>query len=732
MLRAGGSVALSEGLQREPLLGRRAALRGDDHDRDPRHGHVHARPAASKPDDADNPLRTVYMGPLSRHKEFARALRRAHLHGVRDDRGAGADHVSRSTPTTSGAAACNAAPGHYELRLVDENDVPVPPNTPGELDRAARAPVDDQLGLQEHAGGDRRTPGATAGSTPATSSRRTRTGNFFFLDRIKDVIRRRGENISSFEVETEVMTPSARQGRRRGRGQEPRRGGVGRRRGGQGRRRARGRAPTLDPAELVEYLAARMPRVLGAALHRVPPGAAAHGVAQGARRPTCARRAITAGTWDREKAGVKLKREVADLSAGRARSTATARLVAGAVPRRARALALPAARPLPGLRRRRRARCCCRARGTLWTWTTQGFEPKPPYVADGRVRAVRRRLRRVPGLPPRRGAADRERSGAAADRHADAGRRGRARRRRRRTRSRRRTRRDRDRDRRRRHPPVRPARGRQRRSRWACTRCAPRSPTPGSRGATSQFAYGGSEDGGNADTMVSDLGPTGLPFINVKNGCATGGSSLVSAVRALAVGRVRRRARRRLRQASARRVPERSRRLVAARRGTARIGLMVTTQFFGAKLQRYMHDHGDPGRDARAGRGEGVRERLAHAARVAAHAAVGRRDPRLADARPPADAVHAVLAGRGGGRARRLPARVPRRGCRTRGRCGCGRSSFRTRRPGSFEVFSPSLAARDRAVADGRRGARGVRGGRRRARATSTSCRCRTPSRARS
>src|SRR5438034_8992522 len=23
------------------------------------------------------------------------------------------------------------------------------------------------------------------------------------------------------------------------------------------------------------------------------------------------------------------------------------------------------------------------ARGTLWTWTTQGFEPKAPYVADG-------------------------------------------------------------------------------------------------------------------------------------------------------------------------------------------------------------------------------------------------------------------------------------------------------------------------------------------------------------
>ena len=35
---------------------------------------------------------------------------------------------------------------------------------------------------------------------------RDEDGNFFFLDRIKDVIRRRGENISSFEVETEVMS----------------------------------------------------------------------------------------------------------------------------------------------------------------------------------------------------------------------------------------------------------------------------------------------------------------------------------------------------------------------------------------------------------------------------------------------------------------------------------------------------------------------------------------------
>jgi crotonobetaine/carnitine-CoA ligase len=37
-------------------------------------------------------------------------------------------------------------------------------------------------------------------------------GNYFFVDRIKDAIRRRGENISSFEVENEVCAhPSVRE-----------------------------------------------------------------------------------------------------------------------------------------------------------------------------------------------------------------------------------------------------------------------------------------------------------------------------------------------------------------------------------------------------------------------------------------------------------------------------------------------------------------------------------------
>ena len=66
------------------------------------------------------------------------------------------------------------------------------------------------------------------------------------------------------------------------------------------------------------------------------------------------------------------------------------------------------------------------------------------------------------------------------------------------------------------------------------------------------FAAGGSDAAGNADTSVSMLGLTGVPFINVKNGCATGGSALTHRPRDARLGRGRGRARGRLRQAPAR------------------------------------------------------------------------------------------------------------------------------------------------------------------------------------
>ena len=106
-----------------------------------------------------------------------------------------------------------------------------------------------------------------------------------------------------------------------------------------------------------------------------------------------------------------------------------------------------------------------------------------------------------------------------------------------------------------------------------------------------QVAFGGSDGSGLADTLVSELGLTGIPFTNVKNGCATGGSALVSAVNAirsgmadvvLAVGFDKH-----PRGAFDPRPEDWG---LGAEYGSG--GLMVTTQFFGMKIQRYMHDHG--------------------------------------------------------------------------------------------------------------------------------------------
>ena len=59
-------------------------------------------------------------------------------------------------------------------------------------------------------------------------------------------------------------------------------------------------------------------------------------------------------------------------------------------------------------------------RGTLWTWTIQCFPPKSAVRRRRRgLRAVRRRLRRAAGRGARRGAAHRGRPEPAADRDAD-------------------------------------------------------------------------------------------------------------------------------------------------------------------------------------------------------------------------------------------------------------------------------------------------------------------------
>jgi acetyl-CoA acetyltransferase len=106
-----------------------------------------------------------------------------------------------------------------------------------------------------------------------------------------------------------------------------------------------------------------------------------------------------------------------------------------------------------------------------------------------------------------------------------------------------------------------------------------------------QFAFGGSAAAGNADALVNELGLTGLQFINVSNGCATGGSALLSAYTAIksgeydigmAVGFDK----------HPRGAFNASPKDWGLERWYGETGLMLTTQFFGMKIQKYMHDHG--------------------------------------------------------------------------------------------------------------------------------------------
>ncbi|KPF93262.1 acetyl-CoA acetyltransferase [Novosphingobium sp. AAP83] len=106
-----------------------------------------------------------------------------------------------------------------------------------------------------------------------------------------------------------------------------------------------------------------------------------------------------------------------------------------------------------------------------------------------------------------------------------------------------------------------------------------------------QFAYGGSDAAGNPDTMVERLGLTGVQFINVRNGCAAGGSALFSAQMAIKSGEFE--------IGMAVGFDKHPRGAFNALPSEYNLpewygdaGYMITTQFFANKITRYMHEHG--------------------------------------------------------------------------------------------------------------------------------------------
>lgn len=251
------------------------------------------------PDDRAHSLRIVSLVPLP---AGARAF--AERFGVTVYTNYNSTETSNplvSGPNPDRAGLCGRPRPGVEARLVDDNDIEVPVGQVGEL--AVRCDLPWTM-----------TPGYNG--DPAATALAWRNGwfhtgdlfwrdaadDFYFADRKKDALRRRGENISSFEVETEIAAhPAVAEvavvGVRSEFGEDEVLAAVAPKVGAR-----------IDPAELLEFLRPRMahfmlPRYIRLvdALPKTP----THKVQKVLLRES----GVTAQTWDREAAGIVVKRD---------------------------------------------------------------------------------------------------------------------------------------------------------------------------------------------------------------------------------------------------------------------------------------------------------------------------------------------------------------------------------------------------------------------------------------
>lgn len=152
-------------------------------------------------DDLDNPLETFYMGKSSLDAAFHERF--------------GARTVETYTSTEAGIGTASpygewrvgsmgtAHDERFEVAVVDEHDRLLGPDEPGELVLRPRQPhviTSGYYGRPDVTAEVFRNLWFHTGDRAWVDD----DGYFYFLDRMKDAIRRRGENISAFDLECEV------------------------------------------------------------------------------------------------------------------------------------------------------------------------------------------------------------------------------------------------------------------------------------------------------------------------------------------------------------------------------------------------------------------------------------------------------------------------------------------------------------------------------------------------
>ena len=206
-----------------------------------------------QPDDAVNPMQTVVMAPVIPDVEAFR--QRFDLDVFTTFNMTEINCPVISAPTLCNAQnyrSCGKVRDGVEVRIVDDNDIEVPPNTPGEM-IVRGDPWELNAGYWNMPD---KTVEAWRNGWFHTGDAFTydEDGNFYFVDRAKDYIRRRGENISSFEVEAIVnQHPAVAES------------GAAAVPADQGEDEVKiavvlNPDADFDPAELIEFLTPRMPR----------------------------------------------------------------------------------------------------------------------------------------------------------------------------------------------------------------------------------------------------------------------------------------------------------------------------------------------------------------------------------------------------------------------------------------------------------------------------------------
>lgn len=252
-----------------------------------------------KPDDADNPVRVcaAFPMPAAIYEDFEKR------YNLKVVEGYGLTELGNPTYNPWDApkiGSCGKETPNFEVRIVDENDFPVPPGTVGEIVARGRTPWAMSLGYYNM-------PEKTLELVrnhyyhTGDAGYMDEDGYLYFVDRIKDYIRRRGENISSFEIERVVnshpkVAESAAIGVKSELAEDEVKIVVVLKKG-----------EKLTPEELLDFCQPRMPYFavpryveFVESLPKTP--------TDRVQKNKLREAGITANTWDREKAGYKVQR----------------------------------------------------------------------------------------------------------------------------------------------------------------------------------------------------------------------------------------------------------------------------------------------------------------------------------------------------------------------------------------------------------------------------------------